>query len=121
MPIDAVYERLKGGSIKRVVLFGDSMKVPAPPYVVIKPEADTGNETRRIRIIAHAEQGQQTVLEDYVFTELPVLLGKSVWMTDRNKSRFRLVNSGEWTEVMLGNDDKTIAMERVFILPKRLH
>jgi hypothetical protein len=121
MPIDAIYERLKAGSIKRVVLFGDSVKVPPPPYVVIKPEADTGNGTRRIRIIAHADQGQQQLLEDYVFTELSVLLGKSVWMTDRNNCRFRLVNSGAWTEIILGNDDGTIAMERIFILPQRLH
>lgn len=120
MLIDTIYERLKAGSIKRVVVFGDSEQVPPPPYVVIKSEADGGNETRRIRIIVHAAQGRQQILEEYVFTELSVLLGKDVWLIDRNNCRFRLFSSG-WTDVILGNDDGTIAMERLFIVPCRLH
>jgi hypothetical protein len=113
MVIDAVYKRLKEGSIKRVVVFGDSEKVPPPPYVVIKSEADTGNETRRIRIIAHVEQGQQRALEEYM-NELTALLKR------HSMKNYMERGHTEWTDVIAGNDDKTIAMERVFIFPWRL-
>jgi hypothetical protein len=113
MLIDAIYERLKAGSIKRVVVFGDSMKVPAPPYVVIKPEADLGNETRRIRIIAHANQGQQAVLEAYM-QELTALLKRY------NLRNYMERGRNEWTDIIAGNDDETIAMERIFVYPCRL-
>jgi hypothetical protein len=117
--ITAIINRLKTGSIREVVLFGDSDRVPEPPYVVVKTE--TGPiQNRYIRLIVHMNQGEQDLLEDYIFHELTTLLGKQVWLTGRNGGQFRLFNAEMWSEPILGNNDETIAMERVFILPYRL-
>jgi hypothetical protein len=118
--ITAIINRIKTGSIREVVLFGDSAHVPAPPYVVVKTE--TGPiQNRYIRLIVHRNSGEQDLLEDYVFHELTILLGKQVWLTDRNGGRFRLLNGEIWSEPILGNDDETIVMERLFILPYRIN
>jgi len=112
--VNDIIARLKGGSIKKVVLFGDSEKMPAPPYVVVKPEADTGNETLRVRIIAHADQGNYNLLNEYVTNELTRLLKRHRMNGRMERGR------NEWHGVITGNDDKTIAMERVFVFPRRL-
>jgi hypothetical protein len=117
--ITAIINRLKTGSIKRVVLFGDSDRIPEPPYVVVKSEKGP-IQNRYIRLIIHRNQGEQDLLENYVFNELTDLLGKHVWLTTQNGGRFRLLNGEIWSEPILGNDDGTIAMERIFILPYRL-
>jgi hypothetical protein len=118
--LTAIIDRLKTGSIRNVVLFGDGAKMPPPPYVVVKPEKDARGENRTVRIIVHQKQGEQDQMEDYLFKELVSLLGRNIILTGRNGSRNRLVFSGEWTETITGNDDNTIAMEKIYIIPGRI-
>jgi len=125
MPINnAIIERLKTGSIKNVVLFADSMKIPAPPYVVVKPDVGAIPGTRRYRVYVHAQQGHLDTLEKYVFTELPGLL-----LSNENEPKVRLkdeegrlfqLDSDEWFDVRLEGSDNTIYMERIFFHPFKL-
>jgi len=111
--VSDIIARLREGSIKRVVLFENSEKMPPPPYVVVKPEADTGNETLRVRIIVHADQGNYDLLDKYVTQELTLLLKRHRMNGRMERGR------NEWHGVIEGNDDKTIALERVFVFPRR--
>jgi hypothetical protein len=120
--LTAIRNRLKTGTINNIVLFADSDKLPPPPYVVIKPErGPTGN--RNIRIIVHMIPGEQDRLENYIFCELSdhLLEDQVDWLIDRHGNHGLLINSGDWTDTIADNDDKTISMERIFILPHRVH
>jgi len=125
MPINsAIVERLKAGSIKSVILFADSMKIPPPPYVVVKPEVGAVPGTRQYRIFAHTQQGRIDDLDKYIFTELPKLL-----LSNEKEHRVRLkdeegriyqLQSGDWFDVRLEDSDKTIYMERIFFHPFKI-
>jgi hypothetical protein len=104
-----IFERLKGGSIKKIALFGNGVEMPKPPYVVIKTEAGEG--VKNIRLIVHFNQGEQERLENYLFEELTEL------MKGFNFNRRFSSAQNEWTGIILGNDDGTIAGERVFTFP----
>jgi hypothetical protein len=108
-----IITQLKTGSIKRVVLFGDSPAYPAPPYVVLKYERDPVIG-RRLRIIGHANQGQQDMLDNYMFGELTELLKL------KTLNRRRIIDTNDWTDTITGNDDNTISMERIFALPMQI-
>ncbi len=114
-----IVARLKTGSIPDVVAFGTST-LPAPPYVVVKPERDALGRGRVFRIIAHAEPDQQVFLQDYVFEELSTLLDGYTAET-RLGNRNQVLSEQEWTDIIGNNDDGTISMERVFLVPSQIH
>jgi hypothetical protein len=106
-----VLNKIKEGSIKNVVFFGDSDAMPAAPYVVVKQEA--GENRIVYRFIAHAFMGEQDMLDAYVRYELTALL-KDV-KTDKGTIKF--YSTGEWFGVQARSDDNTISMERTYFVP----
>jgi hypothetical protein len=124
MLVKAIVERLKTGTIKNIVPFANSMKIPPPPYAVVKPEVGAVPGTRQFRVIAHVEQGRMEELEKYVFTELPELLltgkdGQKVRLKDGDGRVYRL-RSGDWTDVRPDGEGGTICMERIFYIPFKI-
>jgi hypothetical protein len=120
MVIDAVYKRMKEGSIKRVVVFGDSEKVPPPPYVCVKPEPGAMHDRQNFRVIVHRRQGEQGLLEKYIFEELSDLFNGRVWLDHRDGGKFRVLSGGDWYGPYAEDSDKTIVMERILYVPSRL-
>jgi len=112
--ITKIIERLKTGSIKNVVAFGNTL--PTAPYVVVKLESDPLGQGRNYRIIAHYKIGQGTYLEDYVVDELSTLLDKYEALT-RHGNYQKLYATQQMSGIITENDDNTIAMERVFLAP----
>lgn len=117
--IPAIVARLKTGVIKNVVAYGYSLQMPEPPYVVVKPEPDVAGRGRSIRIIVHMLPGQNIMLEDYVMNDLSLLLSDFPILS-RHGNRNMLLLEQEYTDIMPHNDDETISMERVFLIPSRL-
>ena len=114
----AIINRLKEGSIKTVILFGDSEKMPPPPYIVVKPEPGFNNDRQNYRIIVHRVQGENDLSEDYIFNELPELLTKNNWLETDSGKKFRVMNNSDWYGPIALNDDGTIAYERIFYAPR---
>ena len=114
---NAIITKLKSGTINSVVLFADDVKIPDPPYVVVKSEVGMIPDTRQYRIFVHTTLGQQEKLEEYIFTELPELL--SGYLKDDN-GRIYILHSGEWSDIRIEDSDKTICMERIFYIPFRI-
>lgn len=113
MIIPEVVKQLQTGTVKNVVRYGVA-KLPAVPYVVVRSEArPTG---RALRCIAHYGPDQQQWLEQYVFDELSDLLSDFDGTTE-DGVQFRVQQTQEWTDIITSNDDGTISMERVFLLP----
>lgn len=110
-----IVEQLKTGSITNVIPFG-TVPLPAPPYVVVKPERDTIGRGRAFRVIVHMQPGQNIFLEDYVRETLVTLLSEFV-AASRHGNINQLDYGDEWSDIIMGNDDGTIAMERVFLMP----
>jgi hypothetical protein len=108
----AIYTAIKAGSIKSVVFFSDSFDPrPAPPYVVIKPEAVANGVN--FRIFAHFSPGQQNKLDSYIRYELVNLI--KVYRNLSGSSRFKPVDS--WENTQANNDDGTISCARTFFIP----
>ena len=114
-----IVARLKTGSIPDVVAFGTST-LPAPPYVVVKPERDALGRGRAFRIVPHAEPDQQVFLEDYLREELSTLLD-GYTAESRLGNRNQVYSENDWSDIIGNNDDGTISMERVFLVPSRIH
>jgi len=112
-----IVAKLKTGSIKSVVPFGT--KLPAPPYVVVKPEVVLGTG-RRFRVIAHVAQsatgsGAQTTLEDYIREAIGLM--EEFQATSRTGKVNRLGRVDSITDIGAVSDDSTISMEAAFIMP----
>ena len=104
--------RLKTGSVKNVLLFGDSFKRPPPPYVVIKPMAS--GDRKLLQIIVHTVLGAHETLEKYVLRELPELLKEPL------KSGGKTItasSTGGWYGPYVDEGDNTLAMSRDFSVP----
>jgi hypothetical protein len=114
-----IVARLKTGTIPDVVPFGTST-LPAPPYVVVKPERDALGRGRAFRIIAHADPDQQTFIQDYIFEELSDLLDGYTAET-RLGNQNQVYSEDDFSDLIGNNDDGTISMERVFLVPSRIH
>jgi hypothetical protein len=94
--------------------------MPNAPYVVVKPEKDPLGRGRIFRVIPHFPPGSQIDLEAYTFEELSTLLDD--YQTDsRNGNTNDVLSEQEWTDYVSNNDDGTISMERVFLVPMMLH
>jgi len=111
--VQSVVERVQTGPIKNVVEYGTA-RIPASPYVVIKPEA-TWRGTM-LRVITHMDPDQQKWLRNYVLNTLSDLLSGYEGDTDEGV-HFKVEMTQEWTDTTDGNDDGTISMERLFLLP----
>jgi hypothetical protein len=118
--IEAVIDRLKTGSMKSVIPFGNSETIPPLPYVCVKPEPGATNDRLNLRIIVHREQGEQILLEKYIYEELSGLLNLSVWLEKADGGKFRVMSNGDWFGPYVDEGDKSLVMERMFYVPKRL-
>lgn len=116
--ITKIIEQLKTGSIKNVVPYGVE-QLPAPPYVVVRPESDTADRGRAFRIIVHMQPGQNIFLENYVFNDLSDLLDNFASRSRHNNYNV-LLTENIYSDIITSNDDGTISMERVFLLPSRI-
>ena len=108
----AIIQRLKTGSIKNVLLFGDSMNKLSAPYVVIKPIA--GGDRKLYQIIVHILFGMQDILENYVLRELEQLL-KEPLEADGKYTTCR--STGTWFGPYIDEGDNNLAMSRDFYIP----
>ncbi len=106
-----VVAALKTGSVKNVVPFG--MALPAPPYVVVKPESAISG--RRFRVIAHFSRGQILQMEDYI-REVCALLSE-FQATSRHGAVNRLGRVEQIQDIAAVSDDNTISMEAAFVMP----
>lgn len=116
--ITKIVERLKTGTVKNVVPYGVA-SLPAPPSVVVRPEADGLGRGRLFRIIAHFQPGQQTWLEDYIFDEVSDLL-TDYKAVSRHGNTNIVRDVEDYIDTVVSNDDGTISMERRFLVPSRL-
>ena len=114
MLVNAIIDKLKTGSIKKIILFSDTEVFPDPPYVVVKPEVGVMEKTRSYRIIAHNKKGQFDALEEYTLKELDnLLLGG---LTDDKGNRYKLYANG-FTDITSNQIDDSYFMERIYIAP----
>ena len=116
----AIINRLKQGSIRSVILFGDTDEFPPAPYVVVKPEPGVNNDKQNFRIIAHFDPGESDMAEAYIFTEIPALFPRKNWLETTGGKKFRVMNNGDWYGPIAQNDDGTIAYERILYVPKQI-
>ena len=103
-------KRLKTGSIKNVLLFGDSFDRKRAPYIVVKPMA--GGDRMLYQIIVHMALGTQDQLSVYVLRTLSELLNDSF---DVKGSRVTVKSTGAWAGPYV--DEDTLAMSRDFYVP----
>jgi len=117
----AIINRLKEGSVKNVILFGES-KTITPPYVILKPETpeDENNDKQNFRISIHRNLGENAKCEAYIFTELPALFNNRTWLEMDGGCKFRLMNSGDWYGPLLSDEGNTVFYERIFFAPRRI-
>lgn len=111
-----IIEQIKTGSIQEVIPFGRS-KMPPTPYVIVKPEYREG--FRAFRIIVHYPNDNAIDLENYCFNELPTLLD-NFQTIDSNGNTNSVYTENAYTDIIIGNDDSSIAMERVYSMPMNL-
>lgn len=111
-----IVEKLKTGAIKNVVPYGVA-SLPAPPYIVVRPEADSLGRGRLMRIFIHMSPGQQIFLEDYAFNTVPGLLD-DFDADDRFGNYNEVLPTSDYGDIVTNNDDGTISMERRFLVPQ---
>jgi len=104
--------RLKTGSIKNVLLFGDSMNRVTDPYVVVKTIA--GGSRKLYQIIVHMATGLQDALEAYILRELPALLKEPL---EAEGKKITVRDTGAWLGPYVDEGDNTLAMSRDFYIP----
>jgi len=107
-----IVNRLKTGSIKNVLLFGDSFDRQKPPYVVVKPIA--GGDRILYQIIVHMALGMQDDLELYILRKLPALFEEPLKV---NGYRMPVKNTLAWLGPYVDESDNTLAMSRNFHIP----
>lgn len=109
--ISAIIKELKTGQAKQVVRFGTTL--PAAPYIVVKTEKGIGG--RNVRIIGHFLPGQQNDLEDYMRWIVRTM--QEFKAVSRNGNTNQLGKMIDYTDIVVSNDDKTISMEALFLMP----
>ena len=105
-------ERLKTGSIKNVLLFGNSTGKLPQPYAVVKPIAS--GDQKVLQVIAHTALGMHQFLEAYIFRELPELLKKPL---ESGGKYLRVMDRRSWYGPYVDEGDDTLAMSRDFYVP----
>ena len=107
-----IINRLKTGSVKKVILFGDSLDRPKPPYVVVKPLA--GGDRKLLQIFVHCAIGLQDTLEAYIYRELPELFAEPL---EAGTKRVTVRSTSATLGPYVDEGDNTLAMSRDFYLP----
>ena len=108
----AMTNRIAAGSIKNVLLFGNSFGRHAPPYAVIRPMAGGGRKL--YQVTAHMEPGMHEALEEYIFRELPRLLKEPL---EEGGKHITAKSTGGWHGPYVDEGDNTLAMSRDFYVP----
>lgn len=108
----ALIQRLKTGSIKNVLLFGDSFEKQTAPYVIVKPIA--GGDRKLYQIIVHVKLGLHDNLEKYILQELTDLFSKPLSVEE---STITVRSTGAWFGPYVDQGDNTLAMCRDFFVP----
>lgn len=116
--ITKIIQQLKTGKIKNVVPYG-SKNLPAPPYIVVKPERDLLDRGRAFKINVHMSPGQQIFLEDYLWNDLSVLLD-NFGTTTRHGNYNKIYTENDYDDIIVQNDDKSISMGRIFLMPSKI-
>lgn len=114
--ISSIVAKLKTGTYKNVVPYGYG-SLPAAPYIVVKQEQDILSRGTAFRIIAHFLPGQLIAMEKYIRNELSNLLSGFSGTTTAGNDFTLQDDYNVFPETIISNDDKTIAMERVFYTP----
>ena len=107
-----IINRLKTGSIKNVLLFGDSLDRPKPPYVVVKSIA--GGDRKLLQLFVHCAIGLQDIIEAYIFQELPALFREPLGAAGK---QITVRSTGACLGPYIDEGDNTLAMSRDFYLP----
>ncbi|MDD3388208.1 MAG: hypothetical protein PHU58_07050 [Prevotella sp.] len=113
-----IINQLKTGKIKNVVAYGAGA-LPATPYVVVRIQKDPLERGRLIRLFVHFAPGSNIFLEDYVLDDLSTLLNGFTFQT-RHGNTQKVEFIDDYGEVVPDNDDKSISMERSFLVPGKL-
>jgi hypothetical protein len=99
---------------------GDTL--PAPPYVVVKQERDAGGAGTAFRIITHFKPGQQAALRSFNRQTIGEALDD--FSATNAAGNFNEL-SQDWDSfpgpIFVGNDDKTISLERLYYMGDRLY
>lgn len=123
--IDKIVDRINtySASISKpvnAVSFGSVL--PAPPYVVVKEEADAGGAGTAFRIIGHFQAGQQKALQSFMRSTISDALdGFKATSDDGNYNRLRSDPLALPSTVFAGNSDQTISSERLYYMGDRLY
>ena len=108
----ALINRLKTGSIKNILIFGDSFDKQKAPYIVVKPMAS--GDRKLYQIFVHMALGMYDDLERYMLKELPELLNEPL---EANDNRVTARSTGVWFGPYVDAGDNTLAMSRDFSVP----
>ena len=100
--------------------FGDTTELQ-PPYVVVKQEADSGGAGTAFRIISHFTPGMQKQLRAFNRTIIGQALDNFAATSDTGVYNQL---SQDWDafsgSTIIGNDDGTISLERLYYMGDRL-
>ena len=107
-----IVNRLKTGSIKNVLFFGDGFDRKEAPYVVVKPLA--GGDRKLLQIIVHVELGKQDILEEYILRELTEIFREPLKIEGKVVT---VKDTGSWLGPYVDEGDNTLAMSRDFYVP----
>lgn len=124
--IDKIVERIESYSTSQgkpvtAQTFGAS-ELPAPPYVVVKQEADAGGAGTAFRIIGHFQPGQQAALRSYMRTTIGQALDDFKATSDSGVyNRLRSDPLSLFGPIRTDNDDNTISLERLYYMGDRLY
>lgn len=111
--INAIIELLKTTGIANNIEYGDN-DLPDPPYRVVKASKHPLCGTR-ISIFTHDTPGRQEYVRQDM-RDLRTLLNR-VNITTANGSINRLLVEESYNDIVTGNDDGTVFMERQFQAP----
>jgi len=113
--ITAIVTKLKTGTVKNVIRYGQNMGAKAP-YIVVRIEKDGLDRGQIVRITGHYDPGQDLFLDEYMDNDVIELLDGFMGV-DRfgNHNTLRVLN--DYTGINEDNDDSTISKERRFLMP----
>ena len=114
----AIENQLKTGSIKNVIPRDQNLTNPPPPYVTVwknEPiqQGNTENGLNEYMVNAHFPKGHINQIRDYIEIETYTLLNKKT-LTTRDGRNVEIKATSRIGQIVKGNDDGTISLERAF-------
>lgn len=110
--IDAIIKELKKTSLKTWVPFPSTSATI--PYGVVKEEPEPGLNRTVFRVIVHMKQSDAVALRRFVRRDVLLALQDKVLTSTDFGNRNQVFSSDNVGGIIVGNDDKTISMERLF-------